>query len=515
MKNHILFVLIANILVAGVLFWIGTQRMEDFRQYHHAIASESVSGVAESTARFITETNRLVALFAQNELTLIRALARDPENSALHSQLQQHISRYFPDHFTFTLSDVQGEPLFEDFDGLIGEVCKIDLLNYAEVSHSPARIHPNAEAYHFDVMSHFGDNEGILFISFHADVLGNILKAAQTTGHELILALEQSPQLIEVTALGARNKLDRDDYRLSAAEKSRILEQKFVPGTSWLAMDLNQPDLFADFQQQLLQRSSAVFILFLFTSLLFLVLMRTAEKRRQEAEQTRDEFLAMVSHELRTPLTAIRGALGLITGGVDKDLPTQTTKLARLAQANTDQMIELVNELLDIRKLESGDMVLEMNSYNLSAIVKRSMELNREFGAQFGVSYQFTAGPENLQVMCNEQRISQVITNLLSNAAKYGAHNSTVEISIEVEDQLARVKVRDYGTGIPAHFRKKVFNKFTQADSSDKRSKNGSGLGLSIAKHIVDLHGGKIGFDTITGAGTIFYFELPLKREPA
>jgi signal transduction histidine kinase len=400
--------------------------------------------------------------------------------------------------------------LFEDFDGFIGEACKIDLVNYA--THNPAapRIHPNAEAYHFDIMTHFGDNEGVLFISFHADVLGHVLKAAEASGHEALLVLEQAPHLIEVTSAGARDNLQRTDYRLSDSEKARLLHQLKVPGTAWSAMDLHQPGLMTDYQQKLLMSSGAIFAIFVLASAIFIYFVYRAEQKRKAAEQIQDDFLSTVNHELRTPLTAIRGALGLLTHNKAGISSSQTDRLLQIALSNSNNLIELVNDLLDIRRLEYKDAKLDKLTANLVSIVQRSIDLNRAFAQQFGVTYHLTTAQNEILVDCNEPGIHQVMTNLLSNAAKYGAQNNQVQITLELSEKLVRVSVTDHGAGIPPHFRSRIFEKFAQADTGNQRGSKGTGLGLSIAKHIIDLHKGKIGFKSASGQGTTFYFELQL-----
>ena len=167
------------VLTVGILSWLTYNRLADYRQYHQAIADESVAVVAEDVAHFITERNRLVNLFSHDHVKLILQLANDPENDDIREQLAQRISLFFPDHFAFTIADNTGRPYYEDFDGLISELCANDLKQFAQHQHYEPYVHPNSEGYHFDVMAPFGDSdiEGVLFISFHVDILGNFIRA--------------------------------------------------------------------------------------------------------------------------------------------------------------------------------------------------------------------------------------------------------------------------------------------------------------------------------------------------
>lgn len=176
MINHGIFILAINLLVGITLLWVGNNRMDEIHQLHDTIAEKSVSQVADTVSQFIQDKNRLVNIFAQTEASLIRRLANAPDNDDLHQQLAARVALYFPNYFTFTIADNHGHPQIVDFDGFVGNVCLKGLKSFANKRKPLPRIHPNSEGYHFDILSKYGENEGILFVSFNADILGEVLK---------------------------------------------------------------------------------------------------------------------------------------------------------------------------------------------------------------------------------------------------------------------------------------------------------------------------------------------------
>jgi signal transduction histidine kinase len=512
-KSYTVFIAIVVCLVVGLLAWITTTRLSDFNSYHAAIAEESTSGVANEIARFVTEKKRLVALFADEHLPLIRRLAEDPENEILHDQLQRRITDYFPDHFTFTIVDPEGQPYIEDFDGMVGDMCRQDIVEFLSNYQQRPRIHPNSHAYHFDILAPYGvgGSEGILFVSFHADILGGALRSAQTSGHELMLVYPQASSLIEVTSDGARINRPRDDYRLSADETQRIVSHQQVPQTVWQAVDLHEPTLFSDYRSSLIRQSGIIFLLFLTASSAMLSYVRREETLRQAAEKHKDEFLSVVSHELRTPLTSIRGSLSLMANNVGGPLDPQSKSLVDIALKNSMRLETLVNDILDVQKIQAGKMDFVFKTVELGPLVQRCIEDNAGYARQYGSTFALTDCEPGIMVRVDENRMTQVLANLLSNAAKYGAEEDNIQISVTRREDEARISVRDHGPGIPASKHESVFQKFVQVDSSDTRKVGGTGLGLSIVKLIVEANGGKVGFDSEVGVGSTFYVDLPLQ----
>lgn len=230
---------------------------------------------------------------------------------------------------------------------------------------------------------------------------------------------------------------------------------------------------------------------------------------RKHMERLKDEFVATVSHELRTPLTSISGSLGLLVGLWAGKLPEPAARLMTVAHTNSQRLVRLVNDILDIEKFEFGRVVFQLSRVDVRAIVEQAIEANRGFAEGYDVRVRLDAASSGGKVNADPDRLAQVITNLLSNAIKFSPAGGEVVVKVENRGNAVRISVRDQGAGIPADFKPHIFKKFAQADATDTRQKGGTGLGLSIAKQIIGRLGGDLGFDDAPGGGTIFYVELP------
>ncbi len=226
---------------------------------------------------------------------------------------------------------------------------------------------------------------------------------------------------------------------------------------------------------------------------------------RKKIEKMKSEFVSVVSHELRTPLTSIRGALGLVNGGVAGELPDKAKGLIQIAYNNSERLLTLINDLLDMEKITSGHMEYELKLHRLTALIEQSIEANAPYGKQYSVRFNFSTAAPQAMIQIDSARFGQVLSNLLSNAAKFSPPGGMVDIKVSSADGWITTAVSDQGPGIPAEFHSRIFQKFSQADSSDTRQKGGTGLGLSISKALVDNMGGRIWFDTGNGKSTTFY----------
>ena len=240
----------------------------------------------------------------------------------------------------------------------------------------------------------------------------------------------------------------------------------------------------------------------------FVAIVRDITERKR-LDKIKDEFVSTVSHELRTPLTSLRGSLGLIVGGAVGTVEKKQLTLLNIAQQNTERLLLLINDILDIDKIESGHIDFYFSDVDLVTLINKSIEENHGYAEKHHVNLHFTPPDFGCLVHVDPDRINQVMSNLLSNAAKFSPPGSNIEIHIETVDQYLRATVCDQGPGIPQDFEARVFDKFTQSDATDTRLHGGSGLGLAISKSIVEKHHGRIGFNTQPGEGTCFYFELP------
>jgi CheY-like chemotaxis protein len=231
---------------------------------------------------------------------------------------------------------------------------------------------------------------------------------------------------------------------------------------------------------------------------------------RKRAERLKDEFVSTVSHELRTPLTSISGSLSLLVGQWGEKLPEGAARLLAIAHMNSQRLVRLINDILDIEKIESGCVKFDLNRLNVRLLIEQTIESNRGFADNYQVRVRLAPGAVDDDVNADPDRLAQVITNLLSNAAKFSPPDEEVLVSVTRVGDTVRISVRDHGSGIPQEFRQHVFEKFAQADATSTRQNGGTGLGLSIVKQIVERLHGTVGFDDAPGGGTIFNVDLPV-----
>jgi two-component system sensor histidine kinase VicK len=240
-----------------------------------------------------------------------------------------------------------------------------------------------------------------------------------------------------------------------------------------------------------------------------LVLRDLSEQHR--TEQLKQEFIATVSHELRTPLTSISAALGLATGGALGELNSSQLRMLQLAQTNCQQLTTLVNTLLDVEKLASGNMQFQLTKLPLLPLMQQCIDDCQILAQpqQITLTLVCPAELQHVQVNADALRLKQVLLHLLSNAVKFSQPNSTVHINLQLQQSKLQVVVADQGIGISEQFVPKLFSRFSQADSSDSRTHGGSGLGLAVSKSIMDHMHGSIGYMPNTPQGSCFYIELP------
>jgi PAS domain S-box-containing protein len=242
----------------------------------------------------------------------------------------------------------------------------------------------------------------------------------------------------------------------------------------------------------------------------FTVFLQDITERRQ-IERMKDEFISVVSHELRTPLTSIHGSLGLLASGLLTADSPQGQRMLQIAVDSTDRLVRLINDILDIERIESGRVKMEPVYCQVDDLITGAVNTVQALVDKAGVTLSVTSLP--LQLWVDPDRIVQTLTNLLSNAIKFSPSGNTIWLTVESQSNDVLIMVKDQGRGIPQDKLDSIFERFQQVDSSDSRNHEGTGLGLAICRSIVQQHNGKIWVESVLGEGSSFFFTLPLLHQ--
>lgn len=238
--------------------------------------------------------------------------------------------------------------------------------------------------------------------------------------------------------------------------------------------------------------------------------LRKMAHEAQSLSKLKSGFVSSVSHELRTPLTSIMGSLGLLKSGIEDQNSETYKNMLDIAYNNADRLLLLISDILDIEKIESGKMEFDFSKINISELIALCILQNKGLADKYQVHFHFTTNASLPPVMADQDRIFQVLNNLMSNAAKFEPKEGVIEITATLKENKIRVAVTDHGVGIPPEFKGNIFHAFTQADTSNTKNVAGTGLGLAISKTIIEQHKGEIGFDSKLNEGSCFYFTLPI-----
>ncbi len=247
--------------------------------------------------------------------------------------------------------------------------------------------------------------------------------------------------------------------------------------------------------------------------MVFISLVRDVTER-QAVQRAKLSSVSVVSHELRTPLTSIAGALKMLEGRFDGDLSPQAREILKIAGRNTDRLLFIVNDILDLEKIEAGQMQFDKSKIDLDALVRDAVVSHETYASGLKVALTYETHVETAYVEADPSRLMQVMANLISNAAKYSYEGEAVSIAVSDAGTAWRVAVRDRGPGISKDGLKKLFDTFSQLQASDGVRREGTGLGLAITKRILDRHGATIRVSSEVGQGSCFYFDIPKAEAP-
>ncbi|MFW5909321.1 MAG: ATP-binding protein [Thiohalospira sp.] len=232
---------------------------------------------------------------------------------------------------------------------------------------------------------------------------------------------------------------------------------------------------------------------------------------RGQVERLKREFMASVTHELRTPLTSILGALGLLSGGAMGELSPSARRLLDIARSNGERLLALVNDILDLEKVDRGELAFRFRDVDLNTLLQQVVDAHEPYAAQYRATLELVPAPGEPCVRADPDRILQVLANLISNAAKHSPEGGTIRVLAEPRGERIEVRVEDEGPGIPEATRKQLFQRFTPAAASGRGG--GSGLGLAIARALVERHGGHLDYVNYAEGGACFFFDL-LRTDP-
>ncbi|QIE45548.1 HAMP domain-containing histidine kinase [Pseudohalocynthiibacter aestuariivivens] len=238
--------------------------------------------------------------------------------------------------------------------------------------------------------------------------------------------------------------------------------------------------------------------------------IRQEHEKAKSAFVAKSDFLATVSHELRTPLTSIKGTLDLVDYGAYGEVPEKMKGALSIAQRNAGRLNALINDLLDLQKIEAGRMSFQFGTIGLADFLVQAVASNQPFASKFNVTFVLEDVPQHLFIYVDEARLHQVMSNILSNAAKFSNPGDAVTVTCQDRGDTVRISIIDRGIGLSESDRQIVFDEFSQLDSSDRRKVGGTGLGMNISKRIINAHSGVLDYFRNEGVGTTFYVDLPL-----
>ena len=507
------FIVFAPLVISLILIWVGYDRIHEFEANQQRIAHSSIELLSEDIGNIIDENHRLVKLFAIDERAMIAQLASNPNNYKLRNQLQKKIKRFFPHSFAFTIADSHGNPLLDDFEGYVGDLCVSDMRQMIVNKKYAVRIHPNPYVYHYDTMATWEDKgkNGIFFVSFAPEMIARLLRAASPAGHQLMLLIKEQEYLMEITEKGARNTILREDYRLTQSEKARILDMVPVRNSLWHLADLQDPGLFSSFRSQTYVTYGLVIFAFILIAVTFSIVLLYFEKKRQQAESMRDEMLSLFSHDLRSPLIGIKGAMELLKDHSATIEQEKKEHLYHLIHDYVMHMGRIVDDILDVHKLESGKMSFHFEHVALSQLIEQAVAMVAGYASQFNVNLKILNKAEtDIYISADRQRLIRALTNLITNALKFSPAGETVTVRTSTAGDMAIIAIEDHGPGIPQSLQPYVFQKFVQSRKRQVHNMPSTGLGLTIVKYITEAHGGKVHFESTPNKGTTFFLELPI-----
>ena len=389
LENITIFFSAVLLLTVGLIFYFtGEERIKEYNEYHQEISKKATHNTGLEITNRINNKRILVNNFIQDNINIIGELARSPSNIELYSSLDKKIQKYFIDYFSFSIASNNGDMLIDDFDGKVGERCITDTKDFVKNNRQKIRIHPNHDAYHFDILTRFKfDNKNyIFFVSFNADEIATLLRVSSPANHNLLVRFKEMQDLIEITSTGSRNSIkDRQDFRMTPDEKSRLLSSYKIPGSVWDVIDIHSPGLFSDYKNAIILRNTIIYVFFIIMTLGMSIVMIIEMRKRASVEKS----LVIKNNEiekLNTELAKL-SITDCLTGLYNRrymDIHAEN-EWNRSKRTNTPLHIALIDldnfkQYNDSNGHIAGDKCLEIVGNLLSGSFRR----NNEFVARYG-----------------------------------------------------------------------------------------------------------------------------------
>jgi signal transduction histidine kinase len=527
-NSYLAYVVVTLLMVGVLLAWQAWSRTDDFDRYHRQLGITSVRGAADEIGILFAGLHRSMHLFTSDRQPLLDRILANPDDDALWSELEAAVHLHFPEVFGMTLTDATGKVLRPDFDNHVDEICRQDIQTFIERDfRQQGVVHPNPEGYHFDIMVPWGGSDtprGVFFLSFRPTLIAHILQRLQSPGHELLLLNRNRPGLVEITAGGSRDKLERD-FHLDAGERERLGATLPIEASRWDLVDLPATRLARQEQLRNWSYAAVVFTVFAGMTLLMWYQLRRKERFRAQAEARAlrhqnalahvdrlnilGEMASGLAHELNQPLSAIstycQSGLRIL-----ETVPDPPDMLTHVLEASSRQAKRAGNIIHRMREFAAKGKVqpaaVDINRLIADATDFFRPELNRQ-----GITLQLDLAAGLPPVMADSIQIEQVLLNLFNNAgeAMAGVDPGSRRLAIAsrlLEDGQIEIRVSDNGHGLRAETRDRIFDIFFST------REGGMGLGLSISRSIVEAHGGRLWTDTQQERGATFRFTLPVSR---
>lgn len=505
-RNYASSVAILALLVGVGLYWLGKNQLFDYQNIQHKATQVSMQRLSEQLQNFLNEKKQLLELYSSENEKLISVLPQ-VKNSVTVNRLTEKFKTYFKEASMLYIRK-GNNIVFRTSPSMQ----KIKYVHDKNSNFGAVLIKQDGTLY---VDLYFPFNNVSLVLRYNSDTFEKMLSTNQIFEHYLILTDRYDHQKI----LSSR-PISREFFQdLMIDKNSQSISQVHKKGieNNWEIIGITDPESYQIVRKEKIIELIYMYFIFTFCSIFLVWRLRIEEVNAQDMETKKDAMLGVIAHEFRTPITAITGSLELYsmikqetkTDSLEKS-NEECNDLVKMATHNAQKLCHLVNDFLDLQEIDSENYRLEYKEVGVFELVKKVTEDIKIYGEKFGVNFEIKSEQRQTRIKADPNRIEQVLTNLMSNAAKYGGNNKSVEIIIESLEDRVRVSVKDHGPGIPEENQKLLFEKFAVHKSKRSKRVESSGLGLSICKTIIEKHKGVIGFYTKANMGTTFYFELPI-----